>query len=77
MGGAGGVEDRVVEVGVGVGLGAGAEEAFALAAAHVGHVFGQVGNALLGFQFIGCGIDGFGIGYVGVGNVTASASSLS
>jgi len=43
----------MVEIGIGIGLTASPKEAFSLSGSHVGNVFGEVGNALLGLEFVG------------------------
>jgi len=43
----------VVEISIRIRLTSRAEQPFAFAAAHVGNVFGEVGDALLGLEFVG------------------------
>lgn len=43
----------MVEISVCVGLGACPEETLAFARAHVGDMFGEVCDSLLGFEFVG------------------------
>ena len=43
----------MVKIRVGIGLTPCTKQTFALSRAHVGNVFGEVGDSLLGFEFVG------------------------
>mmetsp|Transcript_5615 Transcript_5615/g.11571 ORF Transcript_5615/g.11571 Transcript_5615/m.11571 type:complete len:312 (-) Transcript_5615:719-1654(-) len=47
------VKHRVMKIRVGIGLRARSKQSFSLATAHVRDMLRQVGNSLLGFQFVG------------------------